>query len=261
VDPIWAVAAEMWWVAPIVAGGGAAGFFAVRRRNTLSGRRLGYDAAQHELREARREAKDAADAARVARAESARASAERAMSKDAAPLAFARRAHKDAQRASRAAVARVKASRVRVSTERAALSGRGQLPLARIRSQHDAVLARWIEYETDAAKALAFPDMSDGRKPATAAFLAALGQARDLRPAADARIAPAEFSAYRRAVDDLARTFDVAERSAHGEKVEQPDLPEALWDAARTFMDRSSKMVERTGDLFNDWNAKRRRER
>ena len=259
-DAIWLAAAELWWIAPVAAGGGAAGFVAVRRRSTMNGKRLGYDAARLELREAKREAKDAADAARIARAEAARVNAERAASKgDSSVVSAARRAHREAQLAARAAAARVKASRVRVSTERAAI-GNAMLPLPRIRAQHDAVLARWMEYETDAAKALAFPDMSDSRKPATAAFLAAVEQARDLRPAASARVTAAEFAAYRRAVDDLARAFDVAERSARGEKAEA-DLPDALWVAARTIMARSTEAITRSTEVFHTWNDKRRRDR
>lgn len=257
-DLILTMGADLWWIAPIVVGGGAAGFFAVRRHGTVSGKRLGYDAARLELREARREAKEAADSARVARAEAARVSAERAVAKsDGAAVASARRAHREAQRVSRAAVARVKATRVRVSTERAALGAHGVPPLQRIRSQHDAVLARWMQYETDAARALAFPDMSDGRKPATAAFLAALERARDLRPAEGARVTAAEFAAYRRSVDDLARAFDIAERSARGEKAE-PELPDALWDAARVIIARSTEAITRTSEAFSTWNDKRR---
>ena len=38
---------------------------------------------------------------------------------------------------------------------------------------HDAVTSRWLEYELDVAKIIAFPAMSDGRQPLTAAFLRA----------------------------------------------------------------------------------------
>lgn len=251
-DPFLLLAAELWWVAPAAAGAGATGYAIVRRRGTVNGRRLGYDAARFELRQAQLDARAAADAARVARADVARVVADRAASRaDATAVASARRALRDAQLASRAAVARVKASRVRVSTERSAMAVAGPLPLDRLRARHDALLARWMEYETDAARAIAFPAMSDGRQPATAVFLAALERARDARPRADARVSPEEFSVYRRSVEDLERAFDIAERAARGEPV-QPDLPDALWDAARTF-------AIRTSDSVIAWTAKKRR--
>lgn len=259
-EPFLALVAELWWAAPVAAGG-AAGVFAVRRHGTVNGKRLGYDAARLELREAQRDARLAADAARVARADAARLAAERASSQaDGAALASARRALRDAQLIARAATARVKATRVRVSTERSALSSGGPLPLEKVGKRHDAVLARWMEYETDPARVLAFPAMSDGRAPATAAFLAALERARDRRPSPEQRVTPAEFSDYRRAVEDLERFFDIAERSARGESV-QPDLPEALWDAARTFVVRSTDALNRTSDAISSWNLKRRKER
>ena len=40
-----------------------------------------------------------------------------------------------------------------------------EFPLAKVVAAHDAVLARWMEYETDPAKPIAFPQMSDGRSP------------------------------------------------------------------------------------------------
>jgi hypothetical protein len=251
VEPILLLAAELWWVAPAAAGAGATGYAIVRRRGTVNGRRLGYDAARLELRRAQLDARAAADAARVARADAARVAAEKAAARaDAAALASARRALRDAQLASRAAVARVKVSRVRVSTERSAMTAGGMLPLERLRARHDALLARWMEYETDPARAIAFPGMSDGRQPATAAFLAAVERARDARPRADSRVSAEEFGLYRAAVDDLERAFDVAERAARGEQV-QPELPDALWDAARTF-------AIRTSDSVIAWTRKRR---
>ena len=249
-EPILLLATELWWVAPAAAGAGATGYAIVRRRGTVNGRRLGYDAARFELRRAQLDARAAADAARVARADAARVAAEKAAARaDAAALASARRALREAQLASRAAVARVKVSRVRVATERSAMTAGGMLPLERLRARHDALLARWMEYETDAARAIAFPGMSDGRQPATAAFLAALERARDVRPRPD-RVTAEEFAVYRAAVDDLERTFDVAERAARGEQV-QPELPDALWDAARTF-------AIRTSDSVIAWTRKRR---
>src|SRR5690606_32261249 len=120
----------------------------------------------------------------------------------------------DTQLAARAAAARVKASRVRVSSERSSMSTDGMPPLERLRGRHDALLARWMEYETDPARAIAFPQMSDGRQHATAAFLVALRRARDARLSPDSRNSPEEFSMYRAAVEDLERAFDIAERAA-----------------------------------------------
>lgn len=262
-DPNWAAAAELWWLAPTaVAGAAAVGFATVRRRQKVNGKRLGYDAARLELRQAQQDARNAAVSARVARAEAASIAADRAASRtDAADVASARRALRDAQLASKAAMARVRAARARVAAERAALGAGTALPLDRLRTRHDAVLARWMAYETDPGLALTYPAMSDGRQPHTAAFLAAVEQARDRRPSTEsAGTTASEFSGYRRAVDDLERTFDIAERSARGEKV-QADLPDALWDAARGFAEKSTELLGRTSDLLGDWTARRRRER
>ncbi|PKI92262.1 hypothetical protein CW368_05415 [Actinomycetales bacterium SN12] len=252
-DPILLLATELWWVAPTAAGAGATGYAIVRRRGTVNGRRLGYDAARHELRRAQLDARAAADAARIARADLARVVADRAAARaDAAAVASARRALRDAQLSARAAVARVKASRVRVSTERSAMSSSGLLPLERLRARHDALLARWMEYETDPARAIAFPQMSDGRQPATATFLAALERGRDARPRPDGRVSAEDFATYRAAVEDLERAFDLAERAARGEQV-HPELPDALWDAART-------LAMRTSDTVIAWTARKRRQ-
>ena len=255
-DPIWAAATELWWVVPAAAGAGAAGFFALRTRQTAKGKRLGYDAARLELREARGQARSAAVTARMARAETARVLADRAASRaDAVAVASARRALRDAQLASKAALARVKTARVRVSAEHAALKAEG-LPLERLSARHDAVLTRWMRYETDPGLALAFPAMSDARDPHTAAFFIALEQARDRRPGPNARVTASDFSAYRCAVDELERAFENAERSARGEKV-QTELPDALRDAARTIVERSTEAFSRAVDLLGDWNARR----
>lgn len=227
----------------------------------MNGKRLGYDAARLELRQAQKDARAAAVTVRIARAETTRMVADRAAARtDAEAVASARRALREAQLASKAATARVKAARARVSAERSAL-GAGDLPLDRVRSRHDAILARWMEYETDPAKLLAFPGMSDGRQPHTAAFFAALERARDLRPPREGeRVTASAFSDYRRAVDDLERALDVAERSARGEK-NPSDLPDALREAARTLMEKSTEALNRTTDLLGDWNARRRRGR
>lgn len=87
--------------------------------------------------------------------------------------------------------------------------------LERLFAAHDAVTARWLEYELDVAKIIAFPAMSDGRQPLTAAFLRAKRIADGLRPAsAKAKLTKEQLAEYRSAVADFEVAFDVAERDA-----------------------------------------------
>ncbi len=87
--------------------------------------------------------------------------------------------------------------------------------LERLFASHDAVTARWLDYELDVAKLIAFPAMSDGRQPLTAAFLRAKRIADGLRPAsAKARLSKDQLTEYRNAVADFEVAFDVAERDA-----------------------------------------------
>ena len=87
--------------------------------------------------------------------------------------------------------------------------------LERLFASHDAVTARWLDYELDVAKLIAFPAMSDGRQPLTAAFLRAKRVADGLRPAsAKARLIKDQLTEYRNAVADYEVAFDVAERDA-----------------------------------------------
>ncbi|MGW9627219.1 hypothetical protein [Microbacterium sp. NPDC055521] len=87
--------------------------------------------------------------------------------------------------------------------------------LERLFAEHDEVTARWLDYELDVAKLIAFPAMSDGRQPLTAAFLRAKKIADALRPAsADAKLTEAEIAEYVDAVGDYAVAFDIAERDA-----------------------------------------------
>ncbi|QIG38909.1 hypothetical protein G5T42_04930 [Microbacterium sp. 4R-513] len=87
--------------------------------------------------------------------------------------------------------------------------------LERLFAAHDAVTARWLEYELDVSKLIAFPAMSDGRQPLTAAFLRAKKVADGLRPpTAKTRLTKAQFTEYRDAVTDYEVAFDVAERDA-----------------------------------------------
>ncbi|MFE1646312.1 hypothetical protein ACFM35_12105 [Microbacterium sp. P01] len=87
--------------------------------------------------------------------------------------------------------------------------------LTRLFADHDGVTARWLEYELDVAKLIAFPAMSDGRQPLTAAFLRAKKLADGLRPAsAKAKVSRDQLTDYRNAVADYEVAFDVAERDA-----------------------------------------------
>jgi hypothetical protein len=97
----------------------------------------------------------------------------------------------------------------------AAPQGTPTSQLERLFTAHDAVTARWLEYELDVAKLIAFPAMSDGRQPLTAAFLRAKRIADGLRPAsAKAKLTRDQLSEYRNAVADYEVAFDVAERDA-----------------------------------------------
>jgi hypothetical protein len=86
---------------------------------------------------------------------------------------------------------------------------------ARAMAAHDAITARWLEYELDVAKMISFPAMSDGRQPLTAAFLRAKKVADRMRPAsADARTPAEQLVEYENAVTDYEVAFEVAERDA-----------------------------------------------
>ncbi|TDN90992.1 hypothetical protein [Microbacterium sp. BK668] len=87
--------------------------------------------------------------------------------------------------------------------------------LERLFAAHDAVTARWLEYELDVSKLIAYPAMSDGRQPLTAAFLRAKKVADGLRPpTAKTKLTHAQLTEYRDAVTDYEVAFDVAERDA-----------------------------------------------
>lgn len=82
-------------------------------------------------------------------------------------------------------------------------------------ADHDAITARWLDYELDVAKLIAFPAMSDGRQPLTAAFLRAKRAADSQRPPrVDAPVTPDQLASYRAAVVEYGTTFDIAESDA-----------------------------------------------
>jgi hypothetical protein len=86
--------------------------------------------------------------------------------------------------------------------------------LARAMADHDAITARWLEYELDVAKMIAYPAMSDGRQPLTAGFLRAKKVADRLRPDPSRTPTPERVKEYVDAVTDFDVAFDLAERDA-----------------------------------------------
>lgn len=216
--------AEWWWVAPAVLGAGAAGAAGVRWGSRRKGRMLAVDAAREELRAAQRQAAAARVEVKVARAERTRAvaAARAGGARGAGEVGSARQAARDAERAVRATDAGVKAARARLSAAQAQQSD-PKLPLDRLRDAHDEVTARWMAYETDPALAIGFPAMSDAREPATAAFIAAAGEAQRLRPAPGSHVTVAEYAAYRDAVAAAAVAFGTAERTARVRAGAEPD--------------------------------------
>lgn len=87
--------------------------------------------------------------------------------------------------------------------------------LERLFVEHDEITARWLDYELDVAKQIAFPAMSDGRQPLTAAFLRAKKTADALRPtSADAKVSEQQVTEYLDAVGNYSVAFEIAERDA-----------------------------------------------
>lgn len=88
--------------------------------------------------------------------------------------------------------------------------------IGRLLAQHDAIDARWLDYEFDVAKLLDFPTMTDLRDPLTAAFHRARSRAGLLRPAAGEDLLGdrAKLAEYRDAVHDYTSAFEVAEAEA-----------------------------------------------
>ncbi|WOF23211.1 hypothetical protein N8K70_00655 [Microbacterium betulae] len=114
--------------------------------------------------------------------------------------------------------AQIKASKIRGAAdddvEASDAAGRRDR-LKRLMTTHDDVVRRWLDYELDVGKLIAFPTMSDGRQPLTAAFLRAKKVADGLRPpSAETRTDPETLAEYRDAVHDFEVAFDVAEQDA-----------------------------------------------
>lgn len=111
--------------------------------------------------------------------------------------------------------------------------------LPRLFTEHDEITARWLDYELDVAKLIAFPAMSDGRQPLTAAFLRAKKTADTLRPAsADAKITEQAVSEYLDAVGDYAVAFEIAERDARRLR------DSSFTEAERKRLDRAQQLLK-----------------
>ena len=292
-----ALLVEWWWIGPAAAGAGTLGWIGVRRTRhralpagtTTTGdraarawasrpmgkaaaRRLELDAAQLDLLTARNAVTRGRADVKVADAEVVRAQAERAASRVSGDVVAAARGRlADAQRDLRAATAEVRARRAGVKAAKAMLpairSGSAPLPVAHLLAEHDAILARWMAYETDPGLAIDFPAMSDSRSPLLADFLRAHERAQWLRPASvQTRLEPAEFLAYRDAVRRTGQAFDRAERAARrvGEQpsVEGNDawsrVASDLAETAQRALARSMESMGRAAaGKWNERGAKR----
>ncbi|MBO0980039.1 hypothetical protein [Microbacterium sp. SD291] len=244
-DPLLLIA-EWWWIAPAAAGAGAVGVMGARRRGRATGRRLAYDAARTDLKTARQAAIERRLAVKVARADLAHVTAQRA-ARTATPeqVASAKRMLRERENAAKSAAAEVRARQARLTAARAEIStASGARPIERLHAAHDAVTARWMQYETDTARQIAYPAMTDVRRPTTAAYLRAAGHATECRRTASGRITPADFAAYRDAVADLERAFDVAEHDARVQAGETPPAP-GWQDAAQDVFSRSAEALDK----------------
>jgi len=111
--------------------------------------------------------------------------------------------------------------------------------LARLFQEHDEITARWLDYELDVAKLIAFPAMSDGRQPLTAAFLRAKKTADALRPvSADTEVGEQRVSEYLDAVGNYAVAFEIAEKDARRLR------DSSFTDAERKRLDRAQKLLK-----------------
>lgn len=264
-DPL-LLAVELWWIAPVVAGGVAAGAVGLRRRSTRSGRRLEYDAARHDLKVARTAAVERRTAVKLARADVARLSAERS-ARRATPeqVAGAKRMLRARENDAKAASADVRAKQVRLNAARAAIpAASAPRPLDRLQAQHDAITAQWMRYETDPALQIAYPAMTDVKQPATAAYARAAGHAVDTRRAATHTPSAATYAEYRDAVGDLERALEAAEYAARVQAGEAPSA--ANWQgAAHDLIARSTEAIDRAAgaaaSAFAAWNERKRPDR
>ncbi|GAA1856963.1 hypothetical protein ACFQZV_02905 [Microbacterium koreense] len=217
-EPLLAFLVDFWWIAPATAGAGAVGYSAVTARSRRA-RRIELDAARHEELIARKAVLAARADVRGAQAAVQAAQAQHGRFALGAPAVVAAKQHlQRAKQSLRSSQLAVRAARTRVKAVQARLAlgtSSEPLPIETLMARHDAVTAGWLDYETDAAKALVFTQMSDARHPTTFAFLQAHAEAARLRPASvKAKVTPEQFVAYRDAVAAAEGAFAEAERSA-----------------------------------------------
>lgn len=227
-EPILLIVSGWWWVAPAAAGVGAMSYAALTVRGRRA-RRIELDAARHEERMAHQALQSAQAELRAAKAEVLAVKAGR----DARALAEARRRLAVTKQTERSASLHLRAARDRLRAT--ALRYRSMRrdsphPVAELVARHDAVTARWLEYETDAGKALSFPQMLDPQHPPTLAFLRAQREAQTLRAAATQdKVTPETYLAYRNAVQAAEAAFDAAEDDALG--ISRESVSSLSWDA------------------------------
>lgn len=127
----------------------------------------------------------------------------------------------------------------------------GAADVERVVAEHDDVQRRWLTYELDIDKLIDFPMMSDMREPLVVDFHRAKRHADGLRPARAKDLKdPVRFDAYRRAVEELALAFEVAEREARRRRTQSftPTEREALVKAKQLIAlaeDRGASHAER----------------
>ncbi|HWS52084.1 MAG TPA: hypothetical protein VN241_13830 [Microbacterium sp.] len=111
--------------------------------------------------------------------------------------------------------------------------------LGKLFAEHDEITARWLDYELDVAKLIAFPAMSDGRQPLTAAFLRAKKTADALRPAsADSDVSEQRITEYLDAVGNYAVAFEIAEKDARRLR------DSTFTEAERKRLDRAQQLLK-----------------
>lgn len=111
--------------------------------------------------------------------------------------------------------------------------------LERLFAEHDEITARWLDYELDVAKLIAFPAMSDGRQPLTAAFLRAKKTADALRPAfTDTKVSEQRITEYLDAVGNYAVAFEIAEKDARRLR------DSTFTESERKKLDRAQKLLK-----------------
>lgn len=216
-EPLLAFVVDFWWIAPATVGAGGVGY-AMITNNSRRARRLELDAARHEEALAYRASLVARAGVRAAQADVQQAQSQHGRFTLAPPVVEAKRILQLAKQTQKNTALALRAARTRVravQTHLQATARDAQLPLEKLMHEHDDITARWLAYETDPLKLLAFPQMSDARHPATFVFLQAHSEAHRLRPASPkAAVRPDAFVAYRQAVAAAGQALANAEADA-----------------------------------------------